>query len=133
MNDEQTVQGTRKEVLNSKDDLEYGLRGVVRLLARRGKRTGYFFERIQVVFNAEVTHEVTHEQTYLDHENLKIIIELPDPDDESLKEEIRSQKNQSYTLGADDYKTRAALSAWDSLDPTTKQALIKSEKEIESR
>ena len=98
-------------VIKNEAELEYGLRGIVRLLSRRGNKTGYFFERIAVMFDLELPHEVEYEQMYLDHENLKIIIELPDPPDASLKEKIRSQANQTYTFGADDYKTRAALSA----------------------
>ena len=118
-------------VIKSEEELEYGLRGIVRLLGRRGNKTGYFFERIAVMFSSELPYKVEYEQTYLDHENLKIIIELPDPENSSLKEKIRSQINQSYTFGADDYKTRAALSAWEGLDQRTKEALVKKEKEIE--
>ena len=118
-------------IIKSEEELEYGLRGIVRLLARRGNKTGYFFERIAVIFNSELPHEVKYEQTYLDHENLKIIIELPDPENPSLREKIRSQTNQAYTFGSDDYKTRAALSVWEGLDQRTKDSLVKKEKEIE--
>lgn len=118
-------------VIKSEEELEYGLRGIVRLLSRRGKKTGYFFERIVVMFNSELPHEVKYEQTFLDHENLRIVIELPDPPDLSLQEKIRSQANQAYTFGADDYKTRAALSAWEGLDQRTKDVLIKKEIEME--
>ena len=118
-------------VIQSEEELKYGLKGVVRLLGRQGSKSGYFFERIVVIFNSELPHKVEYEQTYLDHENLRIIIELPDPEDSSLKEKIRSQTSQSYTFGADDYKTRAALSAWEGLNQRTKEAVIQKEKEIE--
>ena len=121
----------RSANLSSQDELEYALRGVLRLLARQGHKTGYFFERIDVKFASELKRDVRHEQTYLDHVNLVIVVELPDPKDPDQKEKIRSQTNRAYTFGADEYKTRAVLSAWEGLDQRTKSTLIQKEKELD--
>ena len=63
---------------------------------------------------------IRHEETFLDYENLKIIIKLPDPADPSMKEVIRHQITKEYTMGADDLKTRAALVAFDGLADGTR-------------
>jgi hypothetical protein len=120
-----------KGVLNSTEELEYGLRGVVRILSGRGKagKNGYFFEGFKAVFASEIGEDIRHEETFLDYENLKIVIKLPDPEDPKQKELIRHQYIKQYTLGADDLKTRAALVAFAGLDSQTKQTLIAKEKE----
>ena len=117
--------------IHSADELEYGLRGVVRILSGRGKagKNGYFFEAFKAVFASEIGEDIQFEETFLDYENLKIIIKLPDPKDPKQKEIIRHQYIKQYTLGADDLKTRAGLVAFASLDEATKQALITKEKE----
>ena len=121
-----------KGVINSTDELEYGLRGVVRILSGRGKagKNGYFFEGFKAVFGSEIGEDIEHEETCLDHGNLKIIIKLPDPQDPKQKEMIRHHYLKQYTLGADDLKTRAALVAFAGLDDSTKQSLIEKEKEL---
>jgi hypothetical protein len=118
-------------VISSTEELEYGLRGVVRILSGRGKagKNGYFFEGFKAVFASEIGEDVLHEETFLDYENLKIIIKLPDPTDPKQKELIRHQYLKQYTLGADDLKTRAALIAFAGLDEPTKQILVAKEKE----
>lgn len=118
-------------VIRSDDELEYGLRGVVRILSGRGKdgKNGYFFEGFKAVFGSEIGEDIRHEETFLDYENLKIVIKLPDPEDPEQKEVIRHQYVKQYTLGADDLKTRAAVVAFSSLDESTKEALIAKEKE----
>lgn len=120
-----------KGALRSADELEYGLRGVVRILSGRGKagKNGYFFEGFKAVFASEIGEDIQHEETFLDYENLKIVIKLPDPSDQQKKELIRHQYLKQYTLGADDLKTRAALVAFAGLDESTKQSLIEKEKE----
>lgn len=122
-----------KEVIKSTDELEYGLRGVVRILSGRGKagKNGYFFEGFRAVFASELGEDIKFEETFLDHENLKIVIKLPDPIDPSKKELIRHEYVKQYTLGADDLKTRAALVAFAGLDDPTKKSLIQKEKELE--
>ena len=121
----------RKGIINSTDELEYGIPGVVRILSGRGKggRNGYFIGGFQAVFASEINEEIQFEETYVDHENLKIIIKIPDPADPSQKETIRSNRLREYTLGADDLKTRAAVVAFASLDEATKKSLISKEKE----
>jgi hypothetical protein len=118
-------------VIRSTDELEYGLRGVVRILSGRGKagKNGYFFEGFKAVFGSEIGEDIQFEETFLDYENLKIIIKLPDPKDPETKELIRHQYLKQYTLGADDLKTRAALVAFAGLDDSTKETLINKEKE----
>ncbi|HEX7673547.1 MAG TPA: hypothetical protein VF412_05220 [Bdellovibrio sp.] len=120
-------------VLHSEDELQYGLRGVVRILSNRGKsgKNGYFFEGFKVSFASELGEVIEHEETFLDYENLKIIIKLPDPKDSKNKEVIRHQYTKQYTLGADDLKTRAAIVAFAGLDDTTKEALVETEKKLE--
>jgi hypothetical protein len=120
-------------ILKSDEELEYGLRGVVRILGRRGKngKNGYFFEGFKTVFASEIGEEIQYEETFLDYENLKIVIKLPDPLDSSMKESIRHQITKDYTLGADDLKTRAALVAFEGLDDKTKKSLIEKEKGFE--
>ena len=119
-------------VITSTEELEYGLRGVVRILSGRGGKSGkngYFFEGFKAVFASEIGEEIQHEETFLDYENLKIIIKLPDPKDPTEKELIRHQYLKQYTLGADDLKTRAALVAFAGLDESTKQVLVAKERE----
>lgn len=120
-----------KGALKSTDELQYGLRGVVRILSGRGRagRNGYFFEGFKVAFASEIGEEIQFEETFLDYENLKIIIKLPDPDDPKKRELIRHEYLRQYTLGADDLKTRAALVAFAGLDDSTKHSLIEREKE----
>jgi hypothetical protein len=120
-----------KGVIKSTDELEYGLRGVVRILSGRGKagKNGYFFEGFRAVFASEIGEDIQFEETFLDYENLRIVIKLPDPKDPKQKEAIRHQYLRQYTLGADDLKTRAALVAFAGLDDSTKQALIEQERE----
>ncbi|NUN07193.1 MAG: hypothetical protein HUU57_15715 [Bdellovibrio sp.] len=122
-------------VLHSEDELQYGLRGVVRILSNRGRngKNGYFFEGFKVVFGSEINEEVSHEETFLDYENLKIIVKLPDPKDSKSKEIIRHQYTKHYTLGADDLKTRAAMVAFAGLDDSTKETLVASEKKLDQK
>ena len=122
-------------VLRSEDELQYGLRGVVRILGNRGKngKNGYFFEGFKVLFASELNEDIQHEETFLDYENLKIIIKLPDPKDPQNKEIIRHQYTRQYTLGADDLKTRAALVAFAGLDDSTKETLVENEKKLEQK
>ena len=119
-------------VLKSDEEL-YGIRGVVRILSGhgRGGKNAYFFEGFKVVFGSEIGEEILHEETFLDHENLKIIIKLPNPADSALKESIRRQATKDYTLGADDLKTRAALVAFDALDANAKRSIVEKEREYE--
>ena len=120
-------------VLRSDEELKYGLRGVVRILGGRGTngRNGYFFEGFKTVFASEIGERIDHEEVFLDYENLKIIIKLPDPSDPTMREAIRHQITKDYTMGADDLKTRAALVAFEGLSDETKRALIEKEKAIE--
>lgn len=122
-------------VLRSKEELQYGLRGVVRILGNRGShgKNGYFFEGFRVLFASELNEAIQYEETFLDYENLKIVVKLPDPKDPQNKEVIRHQYTKQYTLGADDLKTRAALVAFASLDDSTKDSLVESEKKIEKQ
>lgn len=120
-------------VLHSEDELQYGLRGVVRILSsRRGDgKSGYFFQGFKVLFASELNERIEHEETYLDHANLKIVIKLPDPKDPQNRETIRHEYTKQYTLGADDLKTRAALIAFAGLDESTKESLVENEKRLE--
>jgi hypothetical protein len=118
-------------IFKSEEELEYGLRGVVRILAGRGKKNGFFFEGFKTVFASEIGEHVEHEETFLDHVNLKIIIKLPDPPDPEMKESIRHHITLDYTMGADDLKTRAALVAYNSLKESAKTALITKQKALE--
>lgn len=120
-----------QNVLHSSDDLEFGLRGVVRILSGRGKagRNGYFFEGFKALFASELGEEILFEETFLDYENLKIVIKLPDPLDSTQKDMIRREYLKQYTLGADDLKTRAALVAFAGLDENARRLLIEHEKE----
>lgn len=122
-------------VLHSEDELQYGLRGVVRILSSRGRtaKNGYFFEGFKVLFSSELREIVEHEETFLDYENLKIAIKLPDPKDTKNREVIRHQYTKQYTLGADDLKTRAAIIAFAGLDDATKESLIEAEKKFEHK
>lgn len=121
-------------VLHSEDEV-YGLRGVVRILSNRGRsgKNGYFFEGIKVVFASEINEKVTHEKTFLDYENLEIVVKLPDPVDPIKKELIRHHYNKEYTLGADDMKTRSAITAFAGLDEHTKKALVEAEKKLDQK
>lgn len=127
------LSGSIRNVIHSEDELQYGLRGVVRILSHRRGKTGYFFEGFHVLFASELNENIEHEETYLDYENLKIIIKLPDPKDPANREIIRHQYTRQYTLGADDLKTRAALVAFSGLDELTKKALVESEKKLENK
>ncbi len=124
-----------KGALRSEEELQYGLRGVVRILSNRGRkgRNGYFFEGFQVLFASELKEQVLSEEVFLDYENLKIIIKLPDPKDSKNKELIRHEYTRQYALGADDLKTRAALVAFSGLDDATKEALVENEKKFEPK
>lgn len=126
---------TLRGVLHSEDELQYGLRGVVRILSSRGRsgKNGYFFEGFKVLFSSELGEEIEHEETFLDYENLKIIIKLPDPKDNKSREIIRHQYIKQYTLGADDLKTRAAIIAFAGLDESTKVSLIEAEKRCDPK
>lgn len=120
-----------KGVLTSTDELEYGVRGVVRILSGSGKsgKIKYFMEGFRALFASELGEKVDFAYTTLDHENLVIIIKLPDPKDPSQKESVRHYYLREYTMGADDLKTRAALTAFAGLDAEAKQALISKEKQ----
>src|SRR5262249_40313111 len=85
--------GPLRSILKSDEELEYGLRGVVRILGGRGKsrKNGYFFEGFKTVFASEIGEQIEHEETFLDHDSLKIIIKLPDPADPEMKEIVRHQ------------------------------------------
>lgn len=121
-----------KGVVKSEDELQYGLRGVVRILSSRGRngKNGYFFEGFQVLFASELKEKILSEEVFLDYENLKIIIKLPDPREAKNKELIRHEYTRQYALGADDLKTRAALVAFSGLDDATKVALVENEKKF---
>lgn len=121
--------------LHSEDELRYGVRAVVRILSNRGRtgKNGYFFEGVRVVFGSEINEVIRHEETFLDHENLKIVVKLPDPKSPSDKEIIRHQYTKHYTLGADDLKTRAAITLFAGLDDSTKAALIAAEKKLDTK
>ncbi len=122
-----------KGVLRSEEELQYGLRGVVRILSNRGKngKNGYFFEGFKVQFASELKEIILNEEVFLDYENLKIIIKLPDPKESKNKEVIRHEYTRQYALGADDLKTRAALVAFSGLDDSTKEALVLNEKKLD--
>jgi hypothetical protein len=100
-------------------------------LLGKNRKNGYFFEGFKTVFASEIGEQIDHEETFLDHDSLKIIIKLPDPADPSMKEAIRHEITKDYTLGADDIKTRAALVAFDSLTENAKKVLIAKEKRLE--
>jgi hypothetical protein len=125
-----------KCILKNTEELEYGLRAVVRILSRRkGAASGYFFNGFIVRFADELDHtrKILHEETFLDYENLKIVILLPAPSQDGEREIIRHQFLVDYTMGADDLKTRAALIAFRGLDESTKNAVIENEKELEKK
>jgi hypothetical protein len=119
-----------QETIHSVDELQFGLPGVIRILSRRGKnqKNEYFFEGFKVLFSSELDEPVFCEEVFLDYENLKIIIKLPDPKDSRNKEVIRHEYIRHYALGADDMKTRSAIVAFASLDKTAKKILIQNEK-----
>lgn len=124
----------RKGILKNPEELEYGLRAMVRILGRRkGAVGGYFFSGFVVKFADELNSnkEVKHEETYLDYEKLKIFILLPKPAEGENREMIRHQFTMDYTMGADDLKTRAALIAFQGLDEKAKKMVIEKEKEFE--
>ena len=121
----------RKNVLVTEDDLKYGLRAVVRILSRKRGKRGYFIEEFEVKFASELQEEIHYEKTLIDHENLKIIIKLPDPPSNESKEVIRHSVIKDYTLGIDDLKTRAGLIAYEGFDEKAKKLLIDREKMLE--
>lgn len=122
----------RKGVLKSTDDVIYGLPAVVRILSRNQGKRGYFIQEFEVLFASELNEQVEHEKTFIDHKNLKVIIKLPDPQNEREKEAIRHATVMDYTLGVDDLKSRAGLIVYYGSDDETKKKLIAREKKLES-
>lgn len=120
----------RRNVIKGQDELEYGLRGVVRILSRNKGRSSYFIQEFEAKFASELNEVVPYEKTFVDHENLKVIIKLPDPPNEHEKEIIRHAIVKDYTLGVDDLRTRAGLIAWEGMDESTKRKLIEAEKNM---
>lgn len=118
----------RQDIIHSKDELEFGLMGVIKILSKRKGKSGYFIQEFEALFASELQEEVLAERTYIDHENLKIIIKLPDPENAREKELIRHEIVKDYTLGVDELKTRAGLIVMESMDSKTKSLIIDKEK-----
>lgn len=132
----------RLGVLNSMEDVQFGLPGIVRLLSKRKKnRKGrYFIEQVLVKFADEIEEideitvqgeSVKHERTFIDHANLILYVLLPKLGDSKQKDSIRHDYNMDYTLGMDDLKTRAALTAYIGLPAEHRQTLIDEEKNMD--
>lgn len=120
----------RKGVLSSIDELEFGLRGVVRILSRSKGKRGYFIQEFEALFGSELNEDIKYEKTFIDHENLKILIKLPNPSNQSEKEKVRHEALKSYTLGIDDLRTRAGLIVLEGMDDQVKRTLIANEKKL---
>ena len=121
----------RRGVLHSQEELEYGLKGIVRILSHRKGRRGYFIQEFEVQFASELNEKVPYEKTFIDHENLKVIVKLPDPKDQKEKEIIRHELLKDYTMGIDDLKTRAGLIVLEGMDDEARSILIEREKTID--
>ena len=76
-----------KGVLRSEEELQYGLRGVVRILSNCGKngKNGYFFEGFKVQFASELKEIILNEEVFLDYENLKTYDSSKYTDDSNKK------------------------------------------------
>lgn len=119
----------RKGILHSTDDLEFGLRAVVRILSRSRGKSGYFIQEFEALFASELEEEVLYEKTFIDHENLRIIIKLPEPRNQMERERIRHEVLKEYTLGIDDLRTRAGLIVFEGMDEASRKLLIEKEKD----
>ena len=120
----------RKGVITHIEELEFGLKGVVRILSRSKGKRGYFIQEFEALFASELDEDVKYEKTYIDHENLKIVIKLPNPANNDERERLRHEVLKNYTLGIDDLRTRAGLIILEGMDEQTKKMLIQKEKKI---
>ena len=124
---------SRRGVIQNYEELEYGLRAVVRILGHRKGYRGYFIQEFEVLFASELKEKVPYEKTFIDHKNLKVIVKLPDPPEGSDdKEMIRHGILKDYTMGIDDLKTRAGLIVLEGIDDETRKILISKEKSLEN-
>ena len=105
---------------------------LVRILSHRKGSRGYFIQEFEAYFASELKEEIRYEKTFIDHENLKVIIKLPNPVNEQERENIRRKTLNYYTMGIDDLKTRASLIVLEGMNDEAKETLIKKEKELES-
>lgn len=133
------IYDARDGVLESRDDVLYGLPAIVRLLSKRNsdKKGRYFTEQILVKFADEISdiseipleeHEITHERSYIDHANLILYVLLPKETDPKRKATLRHEYNKDYSLGIDDMKTRAAIIAYTGLSESERDKIKNEEK-----
>ena len=126
-------------VLKSQDDIQFGLPSLVRRLGKRkeDRKGRYFIEQVLVKFADEIesikeipieANSINHERTYIDHANLILYVLLPTIKDHKKRASIRHEYNKEYSMGIDDLKTRAAITAYIGLPSQERKILIEQEK-----